>query len=516
MSQAQLSQQSLDLLKAAMKKPNDALAKSWSQSGTATSGITAYDLEMYAKILFPVLTPLRNKIARVVGGSGIQANWRAVTGINTSQMSAGVTEGQRSGAIAHTTADYTAAFRFLGLEDYYTFESDWAAQGFDDVKALTVSKLLQATMIQEEFLDLGGNNSVALGTCPTPTVSDNATGGTLAYNTQYDVLCVAMTLAGYQQAAGYANGTVNDSVAISGLTLNRTVTRTNMDSTTDVVNGGLSQVSAAGTVTTANDSNNTHSVGAHVSPVRGAVAYAWFWGVHASGQLLLGAVTTTNSVLITATATGTQNVTAFTTGAADNSTRSLEYDGMLTQIMKSGSGAYFTSLATGTDGTGTKLTTNGSAGISQIDTALQAFWNNYRISPQVMYVNAQQLMDISTIILNGGGGTLFKLNTDANGGANVTANRIVSMYFNPITGTKISIEVHPNMPPGTIMFWSDEIPYPLSGVSSVVRKLLRKDYYQIEWPLRTRRYEYGVYFDGVLQNYFPPAFGVLNNIAAGH
>jgi hypothetical protein len=45
--------------------------------------------------------------------------------------------------------------------------------------------------------------------------------------------------------------------------------------------------------------------------------------------------------------------------------------------------------------------------------------------------------------------------------------------------------------------------------------LTRRDYYQIEWPVKARRYEYGVYFDGVLQNYFPPAFGILTNIGNG-
>jgi hypothetical protein len=43
----------------------------------------------------------------------------------------------------------------------------------------------------------------------------------------------------------------------------------------------------------------------------------------------------------------------------------------------------------------------------------------------------------------------------------------------------------------------------------------RRDYYQLEWPLHARRYEYGVYTDEVLQNYFPPAFGMITNIANG-
>jgi hypothetical protein len=42
---------------------------------------------------------------------------------------------------------------------------------------------------------------------------------------------------------------------------------------------------------------------------------------------------------------------------------------------------------------------------------------------------------------------------------------------------------------------------------------MRREYYQIEWPQRSRKYEYGIYADGVLQNYFPPSQGVITNIA---
>ena len=80
---------------------------------------------------------------------------------------------------------------------------------------------------------------------------------------------------------------------------------------------------------------------------------------------------------------------------------------------------------------------------------------------------------------------------------------------------EVPLVVHPNMPAGTIFFFTERLPYPLSNVGNTVQMLMRQDYYQIEWPLRTRKYEYGVYADEVLQNYFPPAFGVLTNIAAG-
>jgi hypothetical protein len=41
----------------------------------------------------------------------------------------------------------------------------------------------------------------------------------------------------------------------------------------------------------------------------------------------------------------------------------------------------------------------------------------------------------------------------------------------------------------------------------------RRDYYQLEWPLRSRKYEYGVYADEVLQHYFPASLLKLTNVA---
>ena len=71
----------------------------FAQSASATSGLTYYDLEAGAKLLFPVLTPLRNSIPRVSGKGGVQAAWRAITAINSSGLRIGVSGGNR-GAVA--------------------------------------------------------------------------------------------------------------------------------------------------------------------------------------------------------------------------------------------------------------------------------------------------------------------------------------------------------------------------------------------------------------------------------
>ena len=40
-----------------------------------------------------------------------------------------------------------------------------------------------------------------------------------------------------------------------------------------------------------------------------------------------------------------------------------------------------------------------------------------------------------------------------------------------------------------------------------------EDSYQTEWSRRTRTYEYGVYTDQMLQNFFMPGMYVLTNLA---
>ena len=129
----------------------------------------------------------------------------------------------------------------------------------------------------------------------------------------------------------------------------------------------------------------------------------------------------------------------------------------------------------------------------------------------------QELININKKILNNGGSPLIRFNVDVSNPAammNAMAAGIsIGSYLNKATGKLVKFEVHPNCPAGTMLFYSDGLPYKLSGVNELLRILCRRDYYQIEWPLKTRRYEYGVYMDEVLQNYFPPAFGVVTNIA---
>lgn len=507
--------ESLALIKEAQANPlPDMITKAFTQPGGPTTGLQYYDLETPARRIYPLLTPLRNIVPRLGGGHSVQANWRAITGINVNAINAGVSEGNRGGVIATSVVDYMAAFRGIGLEDYVTFEADFAAQGFDDVKSISVEGLLRSLMIAEEGIILGGNTSVALGTTPTPTVAVGTGTSTLAAST-ISVIAVALGFDAYWALGGTNNGTSGGALNLTTAVIPAAISRTNADGSSDSYGGGSARKSANATLAV----TAGQTAVASVAVVPGAVAYAWFWG--AAGSEVLGAVTTLNSVLITANPTGTQ--TAASLPASDNSTNSLVFDGILSQIAKAGSGAYWKALATGSNGAGSTLTSDGAGGVVEIDAAFSSFWNLYRLSPDTIYCNAQQMTDINRKVIGGGGAPLYRFTvdpsqaaSDANaGGGGIVGGIVLGSYLNKIAGKQVKLEVHPTLPPGTLLFWSNATPYKLSGVGNIVQIRTRRDYYQIEWPVLKRRYEYGVYSDQVLQNYFPPAFGVLTNIAAG-
>jgi hypothetical protein len=469
---------------------------SFAESASATSGLTYYDLEAGAKLLFPVLTPLRNSIPRVSGKGGVQAAWRAITAINSSGVRIGVSGGNRGGVAAMTTKDYIANYKGLGIETSVDFEAQYAGQGFDDIRALAAQTGLEALMIGEEAMILGGNTSLSLGVTATPTLAAANTGGALATGT-LSVIVAALTLDGLMNAS------------VSG-GIQAQITRTNADGSSDSFGGGAAQKSANATVAVAGPSG---LVTASVAAKPGAFGYAWFWG--ASGSEVLGAITTINSVVISANASGAQ--TAASLPSADWSSNGLAFDGLLTQALNPASGSLILTQANGVAGTGTPLTADGAGGIVEIENVLKSNWDNFRLSPDEVWVSSQEAMNISKKVLSGGSNAAQRFVFDSSQGA-IGGGVMVTTYKNKysMAGAKsLDIKIHPNMPSGTMLFLTRQLPYPLANVGNVIQVRTRQDYYQIEWPLRARRYEYGVYSDQVLQHYFPPSMAVITNIGNG-
>ncbi|RJR09988.1 hypothetical protein C4588_04165 [Candidatus Parcubacteria bacterium] len=488
---SQLTQEAINEFRKAVSKPVPELLQ---KAGvTQATGLVAYDLQAPAKNLFPVLTPIRNKLPRVPGGGGTATNWKRVTAINTANLLGFVPEGKRNGVMAIASDDKSANYKTLGMEDSITYEAERAAQGFEDIRSTQAQRLLWATMLQEEYAVLGANLSVALGTPTAPTVTVVDGGGTIADGT-YNVRVVALTLAGYlaSSVTGGVVGQISITPADGGVAF--------------TYGGGSSQKSNAtstGAITNGNDS----AIRASTPVVPGAVAYAWYVG--SGGTEYLQAITTINSVELKSLRTDTQTAASIT---ADNSKNLLGYDGILYTAWNAGSNAYIKNLPTGTPGIGTGLTADNAGGIVEIDEMLDSLWVNYKLSPTTIYVNAQEAKNITSKLL-GASGVQYQIAVQQ--GSGFAAGSIVTKYLNKfgMGGQQlIPIEVHPWLPPGVMTAVTEQLPYPINNVPNVMEMRLRQDYYQIEWPIRTRQYETGVYVEGVFAHYFPPSIGIIANI----
>jgi hypothetical protein len=481
----------------------DQLLKSsatFQQSSSAITGITAYELEAPALSLYPLNTPLRNMVPRVGGGTGIQANWRVINGINTGGTLPGIQPGQRGGVNSVSTGNYFAAYATLGQEVSTDFEAQYAAKGFDDPRALATLSGLRSLMLSEELCILGGNTSVPLNggvATPTPSATDASTAaGTLTNNVQYSIICVALTLFGYRY------GTVAGGIRGS-------VTRTNADGSTTTMGGGAGKVSANLLHTNGNSpATATYTITAAVAPVAGACAYAWFISATA-GQERLVAITGNAVAVINALPTGT-NQLASSLGANDNSTDAYVFDGFITQAVKAGSGAYQATLSA-------TMTADNAGGVVEIDAALKDRWDNYQLGFTDMWYGSQVSQDLGKKILAGGTSASQRFIWAADP-SKVAGGIMVTGYRNKFSMTDaedIKCHLHPNMPPGMIVFTSSTIPYPLTGLGNVFQMRTRYEYNQIDWPVVTRNWGSGVYVDEVLQHYAPFSMGILADIRPG-
>lgn len=495
---SQLSQAAIDEFKKAVQtgqgKDANALAKA--AGVTNALGILNYDLQRPAKNLIPVLTPIRNRLPRVPANGGPATNWIQVTAINTKRLRSPVPEGTRNGVLTTDASPKAANYVTMGFEDFVTWQADWGAEQFEDIRATTAMRDLWAVMIDEEMQLIHANFSVALGTPTAPTLTVGASGGHVADGTAgYDVIVVALTGLGL------------DASSVSAAGVPGAVSVTPADGSSPFTYGAGSSIQSAATATGAVSHSNVATISGYTPAVTGAVGYAWYIGITGSGNIYLQQITKINSFLQTAAlVTNTQKASAL---SGDNSKNLYGMDGYLSTAFAAGSNAYVKSMATGTNGTGTGLSAADADGIiPEIDAANRYHWDNYALGVDTWYVNSQEARNISKKVL---AANPMKINY-VGGQADVDGGVQVQRMLNPYTSTYQQIITHRYVPAGTILGVTHNLPYPMSNVPNVAEMKLRRDYFQADWPARTSKYEMGVYFDGVLAHYFPPSIAVINNI----
>ena len=365
-------------------------------------GLVAYDLQAPALQLYPfmgAMTLLRNNIPRVAGGGDTATRWKAITGINTGNTHPGVAEGQRGGYVATTLSPFTAAYVGLGLEDFVSFEADYAAQGFDDAKAKAALGLLRSLMIQEENMLLGGNASNHLGVTPDPTLSAGGSGATLpGAPTTYSVICVALTPQGASRSS-LANGIV------------QTISKSNADATSDSIKGGAAGKSNAITQAITLGQALTCTVAA----VDGAAAYAWFVG--AAGSEKLEAITSTNQAVFSKPLAGTGQAASAVSASDLSYDSTYNFDGLLSYATAA-NGAQVKALAAGAT-----LTSDGAGGVTEINDLMQAMYDKSRMGITDLLVSSQGIRLINKLCIGNGSAPLFRFNLDGAGQAGIEIGR---------------------------------------------------------------------------------------------
>ena len=451
---------------------------------TTNLGIQGYSLEAPSKQLVPFASPLRNIIPRKLSKTGTSVHWKAITDIVNAGKATTI-EGSRGNGMSYTLVDKLAAFKVVGLQDNVTLEAEAAGRNFQDVKATATTNLLLKVMTEEEKIILGGNTT-SLGSIATPTASAvTDTSSTISAGT-YSVKVAALTLVAANRVV------TNQQIAnMTGLA----VAATNSSGT--AISGAYDGVTAASTgasVTVAAGENITASV----TPLKGALAYAWFVG--ASGSETLQIVTTNSAVVLTALVTG-----GSAAPTADGSGDPLAFDGIIPQILNGG-GLFY-------DMANSQLTA-AAGGIAELDEINSRLFNQYKNGPTRYLVSEQLAKDItSAIVKNNGAPTLFVNNGEKN---DITGNYMVKRYVNKsYGGENVIIDVHPWLPNGTMVVMCDRVPYPNANIPSVLEMECGYDYRQLEYAMTSPKYEFEVRTYEALKHYFPACQAIITNVKPG-
>lgn len=493
----------LDMTKAAMKSEvdrKDLMEKSVSLNTNATY----YNLRTPGLLFSPTITPVRNSLKRnVLDRPGSAINWKTILGLtNNPNLMGWVPEGRRAASISYSYANSSQPFATMSVEDDISDEAKFAAVGFEDEEALLQLRMMMKLMQIEEPSLLHGNNSLQLGVPSAPVVSAVANAQSTLPAATYSVIVVALTAHGFQQMN-----------AATGLVTQVSVT-SNDGQGAFTVNGGCSNKSANATQVI----SAGQSLQATVTVVNGAVGYAWFIGP--AGSETLQTISTLNSInFATTLAAGRQAATAI---AADYSTNSIAFDGLMTQAYKNNAVSYINTLATGTAGIGTQLTAVGNGEVLEIRNMLKSMWDQNRVSITRLYVNSQELASLTKLVMTSGSAPLLRINEqttgDAPGSVKVTGGAVVGWYFNPYTadgGRFIPIIIHPNMVAGTLFGYAEVLPatYMSNETPTVAEVILRQDYTVEKWARTARRSFYGVFAQEAVAVYAPFCLGIITNIA---
>ena len=465
-----------------------------------SSSFAAFDLEAPAKLLTPRPTPLRNRIPRKKGvgtshrvkrilgytGTGTGGQGQIWPGISESTQNNFAGGGStpleliRGPQISYTADDLILPYNSYSLSDQVSFDANFSGMGYEDLRQLSSTSTLYATMLMEERMMLmaRGTASGYSGTMAAPTftlASPVASGSQTALaNTTY-----------------YVNVTTDAGISANGFGESILGTEAN----TAVASGDVLTV----TVTT---------------PVVGALGYNIYVGTSTGAANLTyqGTLKGTGTFTIQgATAQGlTGNNAAYsTTGAAatratsNTSAYATGYDGILPTVLGPNTGfnnAINAAFSTANPGV-------------EFQTVFANLYQNVKADPDIVLLNGNDRKQLSDAIKNGSTAN-YRLVINNPGENGTTYGSIVTGLQNEVTGKAVDLMVHPWLNSGVAPVLSFTLPIPDTQVSDVWANFLVQDYMGIQWPVTQFTYDFSTYFRGTFFCTAPAWNGAVSGIVS--
>jgi hypothetical protein len=537
-----------------VKVHSKSLAKSSTTTGVTTGlGLNFLDLRAPAYMLDPIFAHIRNSTPRwdkVNAGYGVQPQWKAVTQIDAAQQFPGVSEGNTNSNGQFTLQNFSAPYVTLGTDDFVTYESISASEGYED--ALGDGKMWQLLRFirQQERSYLGGagttasNGALQIGTTNTPTGVLSSLNNA---NFVTGVLPVGSYVAAYAVALNYRAAINPGNTVSAGITTE--YLRSNADGSADVINGGSAIVSAASNVV-GPTVTGTKTVTFSCTPQAGAWGYAWFVEINTSSTFTpnpalakLTAIVAGNAWMnIYGQTQGTQTAAYSGSGgyagfASDLSTNSLDMDGLLTitsntnysqglptpTVNINSFGTAVTSNVWNNHGAG--LTNNGMPGtVKEFDGILFAIQQAALTGPTTIYLSTDQVGPFRSAMLVGattGAASVyfFPDGGPTTDGSGLSMNTLVARYHNVFGlpgGMFIDVKQHPYLPAGTVLFDVNRLQetYSNSRLGETRGVFVRRDTYGIEFAQTSRKYPFGVFSEEVLAVKTPNLLFALTGLGA--
>jgi hypothetical protein len=460
------------------------LGKNITLTSPLSTGLVPFDLAAPSRLIYPVYSPLRNRIPRVPGrGTSHRAKiLTAISGSQTGQaiLDVAIPELVSSGgslnnwplnlppAGAQTAVDWNIPYKFFGVSESASFLAQFAGAGFEDAYALANFVLMQEALQNEEYQMLEATGTAV--TAPTISLSLRTPG--------------------------------SNETAISGLTTNLyvRVTATNFFGET--------------TATMAHNAPSSQVCDVTITPARGASQYKVYVGTGtadpgASGCYYIGTVGGSKF-----TVQGAIPTTGTTPPTADTGTSSsYRYEGLLSILdghAVTDASVYPSGFDAGYIGNvGTTLVS------SVVDTALKQLWdlssNSFRANPAELLGEGSDIVNLSQDIktntsLN------YRIMIDMDQVAGMRGGAAISEYVNPVTRSSVAITVHPWLRQGVSYLLSYTLPQPFSNVSNVFENVMVQDLVGIQWPVIDASYRSSAFWYGTFSCYAPQYCAVLKGI----